>query len=407
MRNESNRRSFLQTAALAGGAGVASSKTAHAQTYNISTNDLIRVGVLCLSPVSHAGMWASAINSEGQEGWVPRAHKLRVTHCWDSKPGVAEKFGERYNCTAVKNYYDMVGKVDAVILAGFYEAKWWLELARPYLEAGLPCYINRPFAMSMKQAKETVELAKKHNAPLLHTDGHLVLQEAKQAREKVKRCLREGKNIIGATAYNYAWPDYPVHTIHGLYFLYTVLGLDVDQISFQADGWWNSEIPTNPNIMTWGVVNLKYNGINIEGVGEQTEPFVATQLQVDDECSFSNIRLYYSDGGPSRGEWMDFDNQLGALARAGRGERMYNLNYLTPWYIQEMFTTRVMRWSYDEILQHTKIFLAGFKSHLDHNGAMYTVDDLPDDWKHRLYSRTISMRPCSDKSLIFTEKNKG
>jgi hypothetical protein len=381
MADQTTRRTFLSAAATATATGVAvGTKSTHASS--TAANDLVRVGILCLSPVSHAGLWANAINSEGQEGWVPRTHKLIITHCWDSKPEVAEKFGERFNCTAVKNYYDMVGKVDAIILAGFYEAKWWLDLARPYLEAGLPCYINRPFAMSMKQAKETVELAKKHDAPLLHTDGHLVLQEAKQAREKVKRCLSEGQSIIGATAYNYAWPDYPIHTIHGLYFLYTVLGLDVDQISFQADGWWNREIPTSPNIMTWGAINMKYNGIKIDGVGEQTKPFVATQLQVDDDCSFSNIRLYYSSGKRGqKGEWMDFDNQLGALARADGEERMYNLNYLTPWYIQEMFTTRVMRWSYDEILQHTKIFLAGFKSHLDHNGAMYTVDDLPDDWE--------------------------
>ena len=133
--------------------------------------------------------------------------------------------------------------------------------------------------------------------------------------------------------------------------------------------------------MTWVVINMKYNGIKIDGVGEQTKPFVATQVQVDDDCSFSNIRLYYSPGGRSRGEWMDFDNQLGPLARAEGKERMYYLNYPTVWYMQEMFETRKMEWSYDEILRHTKIFLAGFKSHLEHNGAMFRVDDLPDDWE--------------------------
>jgi len=40
-----------------------------------------------------------------------------------------------------------------------------------------------------------------------------------------------------------------------------------------------------------------------------------------------------------------------------------------------------MQWSYDYILRKTKIFLTGFKSHVDHNGAMVKVDDLPDDWE--------------------------
>jgi len=49
--------------------------------------------------------------------------------------------------------------------------------------------------------------------------------------------------------------------------------------------------------------------------------------------------------------------------------------------MQRMFETRKMQWSYDYILQKTKIFLAAFKSHVDHGGAMYRVDDLPEDWR--------------------------
>lgn len=49
--------------------------------------------------------------------------------------------------------------------------------------------------------------------------------------------------------------------------------------------------------------------------------------------------------------------------------------------MQRMFETRKMQWSYDYILKKTKIFLAGFKSHIDHNGSMIRVDDLPDDWE--------------------------
>ena len=39
-----------------------------------------------------------------------------------------------------------------------------------------------------------------------------------------------------------------------------------------------------------------------------------------------------------------------------------------------------MPWSYDYILEKTRIFLTAFKSHVDHGGQLVKVSDLPDDW---------------------------
>ena len=67
-----------------------------------------------------------------------------ITHMLrDSRPDVAAEFARRYECEAVRNYDDMVSKVDAMIYAGFYETKWWPQLTKPYLEASIPCHINR------------------------------------------------------------------------------------------------------------------------------------------------------------------------------------------------------------------------------------------------------------------------
>ena len=46
-------------------------------------------------------------------------------YCWDSKPELAKEFTKRYHYETVKNYYEMVDKVDAMIFTGFYEVKWW------------------------------------------------------------------------------------------------------------------------------------------------------------------------------------------------------------------------------------------------------------------------------------------
>ena len=61
--------------------------------------------------------------------------------------------------------------------------------------------------------------------------------------------------------------------------------------------------------------------------------------------------------------------------------RLYHLFFPTVFAMQRMFETRQMQWSYDYILDKTRIFLAAFKSHVDHGGAMIRVSDLPEDWE--------------------------
>ncbi|MFC1692777.1 hypothetical protein ACFL1R_04675, partial [Candidatus Latescibacterota bacterium] len=148
-------------------------------------------------------------------------------------------------------------------------------------------------------------------------------------------------------------------------------------ISLQADGWWRDVTPTNPTVMNWGNLTLVYRGIKIDGVPEQKTPFLVTQIQVGNFNSSANIRIYYSTGN-NRGEWMDIDNHMNC--EFDFLDRLYYLNFPTVFYMQKMFKTGEMPFSYEQTLKKTKIFLASFKSHLEHNGAMYNVDDLPDDW---------------------------
>ena len=259
-----------------------------------------------------------------------------------------------------------------MIFAGFNEVKWWPKLAKPYLEAEIPCFLNRPFAYSMKDAREIVDTARKHNTPILCTDEREYIKEAQVGRWKVEQLVRQGTRILAASSDNSAGYEYPQHGVHGLYFLLAVFGLDVAQISLQADGWWREKTPTSGNPMKWGNLALQYNGIGLEDGSAQKIPFVASQQEITGQQANVGLRIYH-DGG-----WWDIMNHW------SRGEHMNRLYYFffpTVFAMQRMFETREMQWSYDYILSKTRIFLAGFKSHLEHRGAMYPVKDLPDDWE--------------------------
>jgi predicted dehydrogenase len=380
MNEYKSRRSFLGKTVLAGGmaattkASVSESKVSAPNIITRPAVDLIKIGVIALGDNSHMNysIFTPMINPTEPDIWPMRTTRMVITHCWDSRPDVADAFAKKYNCEAVKNYKDMVGKVDGMMFGGFNEAKWWPQLTKPYLEAGIPCYINRPLAYSMKAAKEIIETAKKNNAPLYCVDEREFFKEAVVARIKCEELIREKKNILGANSDNSAGYEFPQHGIHGLYFLLAIFGLDVAQVSLIADGWWREKIKTSANPMNYGLLSLQYRGMKIDGAGEQTKPFVVTQQQLTGYDSNSNIRIHY-DGG-----WFDCNN------RWEQGEpmnRLYYYFYFTIIMMQKMFETRQMPFSYDYYLKKTQIFLTGFRSHLEFGGAMTPVDDLPDEWE--------------------------
>jgi len=376
MPTNRSRRRFIEhagTAAGAAAAGAFAAPNAEADEEHPSV-DLIRVGAIAVGSGSHLNysIWAPTINPEEPDVWPIRSTRMKITHCWDRDPDVAREFATKYKCQAVPHYYDMVDKVDAMIFAGFFECKWWPKLTKPYLEAGIPCHINRPFALSMKDAEFMVDTARKNNAPILCTDEREYIKESHVARWKIGELLKEGKQILGVTSDNSAGYEYPAHGVHGLYFMLAILGLDVAEASLQADGWWNGKTPTSPHPMTWGTLNLRYNGIEIEGAGKQDKPFVATQQQLSGYGANAGMRVYHTGG------WWDIMNHW---TRGERLNRLYYLFFPTIFAMQRMFETGEMQWSYDYILKKTRIFLTGFKSHLEHGGAMLRLEDLPTDWE--------------------------
>ncbi|MFC1539413.1 hypothetical protein ACFL6H_08310, partial [Candidatus Latescibacterota bacterium] len=192
----------------------------------------------------------------------------------------------------------------------------------------------------------------------------------------VEQFRKEGKEIIAATGYNYTTDDYPEHGIHGLYFLTTAFGLDVEMVSQQSDGWWRVKTPTNPTPWTYGTFNLLFRSLKTEGAPAQTSKFLATQVQVNNHCSYCNLRIYASAPG-GRGDWVDLDARNSSDPVLGA---RYYRNFPTVFYMQRMFETGEMPFSYDDILKMNRIFLAAFKSHVEDNGQMVAVDTLQDDW---------------------------
>jgi len=85
---------------------------------------------------------------------IPEA---RVTHVWTQDQEQARHIAAAARIeTVVADYRDMIGEVDAVLLARD-DAELHEEMAGPFLDAGLPIYIDKPLALSRATARRMLD----------------------------------------------------------------------------------------------------------------------------------------------------------------------------------------------------------------------------------------------------------
>jgi predicted dehydrogenase len=88
----------------------------------------------------------------------------------DTNRARAEEIAAAHRTRALFEARDLAGQVDAVTVA--VPTELHLEVARPFLQAGIPVLVEKPMARSLAEADEMITLARASNAPLAvgHTE---------------------------------------------------------------------------------------------------------------------------------------------------------------------------------------------------------------------------------------------
>ncbi len=141
---------------------------------------MIKIGIIGMSPGNaHPSSWSSIINGDFDGGEIDalgfpavttylKANRAtlglpnaRVTHIWAQDQDLAKQIAKTADIkNTVVNYQDMIGKVDAVILARD-DAENHREIAKPFIDAGVPIFIDKPLCSNQKDLDYfTSEIAK-------------------------------------------------------------------------------------------------------------------------------------------------------------------------------------------------------------------------------------------------------
>lgn len=302
----------------------------------------VRVGVLaCEGYVHTKSIWGPMMQPgqlHGDESPPIRFTPMTITHVWDLDRQAAEAYAAQYaGARAVGGYADMVGQVDGVILDDFNSCQHFLELARPYLEAGTPMFINRPLALSLADAHAIIDLARRHGAPLMCASTFEFAPEVDQIRKRAANCAP----LAGYAVAN-SMSDYATHGIHGLWFAHACVGGGVRSVAYHTPDW------HEPN----GVVTIEH------------EPR-------------DGGRTFYGSVQEISGAW-GWIRVFGASSfeQSIQAGPYFWLPLLLE--VQRLFVTGRMPQSYDTILEKVLIFLAGYKSHVECGGAPVALDEIGD-----------------------------
>ena len=143
--------------------------------------------------------------------------------------GFAEEM-KRMDVPLVDKPADLIGKVDGVLILSLDGSVHW-ERTRPFLEAGLPCFVDKPFACSVDDAKRIFDLADRKNLPVFSSSA------MRYAPELIELMRTEAHpKMVGAITYGPA-PHHPRNPglfhygMHAVEALYTLMGPGCERVT--------------------------------------------------------------------------------------------------------------------------------------------------------------------------------
>ena len=125
----------------------------------INTQNKIRIGIIGAEN-SHTVTYGRIINVQ------KRFPGVEVLYVWGETDEFARNAAKRGQISnIVKDTMEMMGKIDALIV-DHRHPKYHLEAALPFVKAGIPTFIDKPFCYRVAEGKEFLKIAKELKTPV-------------------------------------------------------------------------------------------------------------------------------------------------------------------------------------------------------------------------------------------------
>jgi predicted dehydrogenase len=162
---------------------------------------------------------------------------LEVKYVWGETDELARKASERGKIPhIVSRPEEMLGKIDALIV-DHRHARYHLEAATPFIKAGIPSFIDKPFCYRMEEGRDFLAMAREYGTPvtsfssIAHSEATFDMIEQLKEIEKVHQVVRLGRadfdSVYGGIFF------YGVHLLQPLMYMF---GDEIEKVKVTRTG---------------------------------------------------------------------------------------------------------------------------------------------------------------------------
>lgn len=227
-----SRRKFIQS--ISAGAGLAALPWINIAEAHPSRNHMplkpLRIGIIGAEN-SHTIGFGKMFNID------KKFPDVQLTHVWGETEDLARKASTGGMIpNIVKDPKEMMGKIDALIV-DHRHAKFHLAAATPFIQAGIPTFIDKPFCYRVEEGKAFLNLAKEKGtavtsfSSVAHTKASYDIKQQLESLGEFKHVVRYGPLDIDSEYGGVFF--YGVHLIQPLMFIF---GEDIQRVKITRQG---------------------------------------------------------------------------------------------------------------------------------------------------------------------------
>ena len=194
------------------------------------TGKRVRVGIIGAEN-SHTIGFGKMFNTEKKFPGV------EVVAVWGETDEFARNAAEKGSIPRiVKKQEELMGMIDALIV-DHRHAKYHVAAARPFVEAGIPTFIDKPFCYRVAEGRELLELAEKYNTPITCLSSVAYGPGMDDMSAQVKELEDVGPIVItGPAGINSKYGGIFFYGIHTVERLFKLFGDDAEEVRATRHG---------------------------------------------------------------------------------------------------------------------------------------------------------------------------
>jgi predicted dehydrogenase len=188
----------------------------------------LKIGMVGLD-TSHCTAFTRLLNDPEDEFHVPGG-RVTVAYpggspdfelSWSRVEGITAELRENYDVRILSCPEEVAEQSDAILLTAV-DGRCHLELFRRIAPYKKPVFIDKPFAVSTRDAREMVRIAEEHQLPLMSASSLRYAEPLVKALEDMEQPF--GCDAFGPMALEPTQPGLFWYGIHGVEMMYAALG---------------------------------------------------------------------------------------------------------------------------------------------------------------------------------------